>query len=199
MKKLIILTFSIIFFTTASYAVTYNSDPKIFINELVDDVIKILSDKSTSKADKAKKIGKIAVANVDINALGMYTLGDTRKTLSEKDLSAYKVLFEKYFLKSLTSRLSDYSSNKFEILGAEQKSSNYTIVQSKIIESENQPEIKINWRVYTKDPLKPLIRDLIVEGLSLARTQKEEFASILNTNNNDINVLFLELNKFIAK
>ena len=199
MKKILILIFSIIFFSTASNAVTYNSDPKIFISELVEDAIKVLSDKSTSKTDKAKEIEKIALANVDITALGMYTLGEIRKTLNEKNLDEFEILFEKYFLKSLTSRLSDYSSNKFEILGSEQKSSNYTIVQSKIVESENQPEIQINWRVYTKDPLKPLIRDLIIEGLSLARTQKEEFASILNTNNNDINALFLELNKFIAK
>jgi phospholipid transport system substrate-binding protein len=199
MKKILILIFSITFFSTVSNAVTYNSDPKIFISELVEDALKVLSDKSTSKTDKAKEIEKIALANVDITALGMYTLGEIRKTLSEKNLDKYEILFEKYFIKYLTSSLSDYSSNKLEILGAEQKSSNYTIVQSKIIESENQPEVQINWRVYTKDPLKPLIRDLIIEGLSLARTQKEEFASILNTNNNDINALFLELDKFIAK
>jgi len=199
MKKILILIFSITFFSTVSNAVTYNSDPKIFISELVEDAIKVLSDKSTSKTDKAKEIEKIALANVDITALGMYTLGEIRKTLNEKNLDKYEILFEKYFIKYLTSSLSDYSSNKLEILGAELKSSNYTIVQSKIIESENQPEVQINWRVYTKDPLKPLIRDLIIEGLSLARTQKEEFASILNTNNNDINALFLELDKFIAK
>ena len=199
MKKILILIFSITFFSTVSNAVTYNSDPKIFISELVEDALKVLSDKSTSKTDKAKEIEKIALANVDITALGMYTLGEIRKTLNEKNLDKYEILFEKYFIKYLTSSLSDYSSNKLEILGAEQKSSNYTIVQSKIIESENQPEVQINWRVYTKDPLKPLIRDLIIEGLSLARTQKEEFASILNTNNNDINALFLELDKFIAK
>ena len=114
-------------------------------------------------------------------------------------MGAYKKLFEKYFLKSLTSRLTDYSQNKFEVLEAEQKSAKYTIVKSKILESSNQPEIKIDWRVYTKDPLKPLIRDLVVEGLSLARTQKEEFSSILNSNNNDINFLLEELRKFISK
>ena len=109
----------------------------------------------------------------------------------------YQQIFQKYFLKSLTSRLTDYSSNKFEVLGAEKKSSKYTIVESKIVTSENQPEIKINWRIYTKNPEKPLIRDLIVEGLSLARTQKEEFASILNSNNNDINFLISKLEEFI--
>ena len=127
----------------------------------------------------------------------MYTLGPVRKTLDQKTLEKYKILFEKYFLKSLTSRLTDYSSQKFEVIGAEQKSEVYTIVSSKIIESSSQPEIKIDWRIYTKDPTKPLIRDLIVEGLSLAKTQKEEFNSILNSNNNDINILFSKLEEFI--
>jgi len=129
----------------------------------------------------------------------MYTLGSARKTLDEETLKKYENLFEKYFLKSLTSRLSDYSKQKFEVLGADQKSEKYTIVSSRIMESSSQPEIKINWRVYTKDPTKPLIRDLIVEGLSLAKTQKEEFASILNSNNNDINILFSKLQEFINK
>ena len=127
----------------------------------------------------------------------MYTLGQTRKSLDQANLKKYKNLFEKYFLKSLTSRLTDYSSQKFEVLGAKQKSETYTIVSSKINESSSSPEIKIDWRVYTKDPTKPLIRDLIVEGLSLAKTQKEEFASILNSNSNDINILFEKLEEFI--
>ncbi len=163
----------------------------------MDDAIKTLSNKSISKADKNKKIEEIALANVDIDALGMYTLGDVRKTLDENNLKKYKTLFEKYFLKSLTSRLTDYSSQKFEVLSADQKSDNYNIVSSRIVESASQPEIKIDWRIYTKDPSKPLIRDLIVEGLSLAKTQKEEFASILNSNNNDINILFSKLEEFI--
>ena len=175
----------------------YNTDPKLFVEELVDEAIKTLSNKSISKADKNKKIEEIALANVDIDALGMYTLGDVRKTLDENNLKKYKTLFEKYFLKSLTSRLTDYSSQKFEVLSADQKSDNYNIVSSRIVESASQPEIKIDWRIYTKDPSKPLIRDLIVEGLSLAKTQKEEFASILNSNNNDINILFSKLEEFI--
>ena len=175
----------------------YNTDPKLFVEELVDDAIKTLRNKSISKADKNKKIEEIALANVDIDALGMYTLGDIRKTLDENNLKKYKTLFEKYFLKSLTSRLTDYSSQKFEVLSADQKSDNYNIVSSRIVESASQPEIKIDWRIYTKDPSKPLIRDLIVEGLSLAKTQKEEFASILNSNNNDINILFSKLEEFI--
>ena len=199
MKRLFLLAFSIFILSTSSSAVTYNSEPKIFIAELVGDAIKTLSDKSISQEDKKKIIEKIALENVDIDALGMYTLGDTRKTLEKNILNNYKNLFKQYFLKTLTSRLTDYSSNKFEVLGSEQKSSTYTIVQSRIIESDNQPELKIDWRIYTKDPLKPLIRDLIVEGLSLARTQKEEFASILSSNNNDINALLNKLKEFISK
>tara|TARA_B100001540_G_scaffold263378_1_gene243136 strand:- start:303 stop:872 length:570 start_codon:yes stop_codon:yes gene_type:complete len=180
------------------YPVSYNSDPKIFITELVEDAIKTLSDDSLSIQDKNQIIEKIATENVDIKALGMYSLGDLRKTLDAKTLNEYQDLFKKYFLKSLTSRLTDYSSQKFEVTGADQKSEKYTIVNSKITESNTQPEIKIDWRVYTKDPLKPLIRDLIVEGLSLARTQREEFSSILNSNNNDIKVLFSKLENFIS-
>ena len=183
--------------TTSTNSFAYNTDPKLFVEELVDDAIKTLSNKSISKADKNKKIEEIALANVDIDALGMYTLGDVRKTLDENNLKKYKTLFEKYFLKSLTSRLTDYSSQKFEVLSADQKSDSYNIVSSRIVESASQPEIKIDWRIYTKDPSKPLIRDLIVEGLSLAKTQKEEFASILNSNNNDINILFSKLEEFI--
>ena len=183
--------------TVSINSFAYNTDPKLFVEELVDDAIKTLSNKSISKADKNKKIEEIALANVDIDALGMYTLGDVRKSLDENNLNKYKTLFEKYFLKSLTSRLTDYSSQKFEVLSADQKSDSYNIVSSRIVESASQPEIKIDWRIYTKDPSKPLIRDLIVEGLSLAKTQKEEFASILNSNNNDINILFSKLEEFI--
>ena len=199
MRKLFLIVISFIFFCNISFAITYNSDPKIFVTELVGDAVKILSDKSINKEDKAKSIKKIALENVDIKALGLYTLGDVRKNLDQSILEEYDKLFEKYFLKSLTSRLTDYSSNKFEVLGAEQKSAKYTIVQSKIMANNDQPEIKIDWRIYTKDPLKPLIRDLIVEGLSLARTQREEFASILSSNNNDINFLFKKLKEFNSK
>ena len=164
---------------------------------MVDDAINKLSDKNLTEEEKANFIEIVAVENVDINALGLYTLGELRKSTDKSILNNYQQIFQKYFLKSLTSRLTDYSSNKFEVIGAEKKSSKYTIVESKITSSENQPEIKINWRIYTKNPEKPLIRDLIVEGLSLARTQKEEFASILNSNNNDINVLISKLEEFI--
>ena len=173
MKKLAFLFVAIIFNFSNVYAVTYNSDPKIFVQELVTDAIKILSDKSVSIEDKRKGIEKIALNNVDIKGLGMYTLGSQRKNLSDEDKKKYNLLFEKYFLKSLTSRLEDYTSDKFEVIDSEQKSSNYTIVNSRIVETPKKPEIKIDWRIYTKDPTKPLIRDLIVEGLSLARTQRE--------------------------
>ena len=169
----------------------------MFVSELVNDAISKLSDNDLSEEEKATFIENIAVENVDINALGLYTLGELRKSTDKANLENYQSAFKKYFLKSLTSRLTDYSSNKFEIIDAEKKSSNYTIVKSKIISSSNQPEIKIDWRVYTKNPDKPLIRDLIVEGLSLARTQKEEFSSILNSNNNDIDILISKLEEFI--
>ena len=197
MKKIssILVVFFLIFQT--SLANTYSSDPQMFVEELVNDAINKLSDKNLNEEEKKKFIENIAIENVDIEALGLYTLGELRKSADKDDVNRYQQIFEKYFLKSLTSRLTDYSSNKFEVMSAEKKSSNYTIIKSKIAKSENQPEIKIDWRIYTKNPEKPLIRDLIVEGLSLARTQKEEFSSILNSNNNDINILLSKLESFI--
>ena len=197
MKKIssILILFLLIFKT--SIANTYDADPKIFIEELLNDAINKLSDKNIGKEEKKKFIETIALENVDIKALGLYTLGDLRKSTDKNSLSKYQDSFQKYFLKSLTSRLTDYSNNKFQIISADKKSVSYTIVKSKIFESENKPEIKIDWRVYTKNPDKPLIRDLIVEGLSLARTQKEEFASILSSNNNDIKILISKLEEFI--
>ena len=198
MKKIVLLLVSILLIVNSANAVTYNSEPKIFISELVADAIKTLSDKSETQENKKKIIEKIALENVDIKALGYYTLGSARKNLKPEVLDKYNNLFEKYLLKSLTSRLTDYSSNKFQVLSAEQKSSNTTIVKSKIIESSSSPEIKIDWRDYTKNPTKPLIRDLIVEGLSMARVQKEEFSSILSSNNNNIDALFERLEDFIS-
>tara|TARA_B100001057_G_C22724717_1_gene901211 strand:+ start:620 stop:1222 length:603 start_codon:yes stop_codon:yes gene_type:complete len=199
MKRKFFLLLSIFFiYFNSLIAVTYNSEPKIFIQELVDDAVKTLGDNSLTQEEKNKIIKKIAIENVDIEALGLYTLGKIRKELDENTINRYQNLFEKYFLKSLTSRLTDYSSQKFEVTDSDQKSSNYTIVKSKIAESVKSPEIKIDWRVYTKNPQKPLIRDLIVEGLSLARTQKEEFASILNSNDNDVNALIGKLQEFIS-
>ena len=177
----------------------YSSNPKDFVNELVNDAINTLSDKNLNKEQKSAFIEKIALENVDINALGLYTLGELRKSSKENDISKFKISFEKYFLKSLTSRLTDYSSSKFEVLGEDKKSANYTIVSSKVEPLDGGPEIKIDWRIYTKNPEKPLVRDLIVEGLSLARTQKEEFNSIIQNNDGDINALFKTLEEFLIK
>ena len=177
----------------------YSSNPEEFINELVNDAISKLSDKNLTDDQKSKFIKNLALKNVDINALGLYTLGELRKSSDKSIILKYQQSFEKYFLKSLTSRLTDYSSSKFEIIGADKKSANYTIISSKIIPENGDPQIKIDWRIYTKNPEKPLIRDLIVEGLSLARTQKEEFASILSSNNNEIEILITKLEEFVDK
>ena len=198
MKKLSILFFLFILNFNAN-AIPYSTEPQEFVNELVNDAINKLSDKNLTSEEKSKYIEKIALENVDIKALGLYTLGELRKSSEKKDLKNYQIAFEKYFLKSLTSRLSDYSSSKFEVTDFEKKSVNYTIVNSKVTPGEGDPQIKIDWRVYTKQKDKPLIRDLIVEGLSLARTQKEEFASILSSNNSDINILIKKLDEFSKK
>ena len=195
MKRLVCYLTSLFIFLSTSL-LAYSSNPKEFVNELVGDALSKLSDKNLNQDQKSTFIENVALENVDINALGLYTLGELRKSSSKDELIEYQKSFEKYFLKSLTSRLTDYSSSKFEILGSEKKSANYTIVNSKVSPIDGGPEIKIDWRIYTKNPEKPLIRDLIVEGLSLARTQKEEFASILSSNNNDIKFLINKLDEF---
>ena len=196
MKKINIFAVLILLFLQTNLF-AYSTEPKEFVRELVNDVINKLSDKNLGEEEKAKFIEKVALENVDINALGLYTLGELRKSSDKQSINDYQKAFEKYFLKSLTSRLTAYSSSKFEILELDKKSSNYTIVKSKITPDDGGPEIKIDWRVYTKNLNKPLIRDLIVEGLSLARTQKEEFASILNSNNNDMKILIVKLEEFV--
>ena len=188
-----------LFFILQNSLFSYSSNPKDFIDELVNEAITKLADKNLSKEQKAAFIEKTALENIDIAALGLYTLGELRKSSDKEDVNNYEEVFKKYFLKSLTSRLTDYSSSKFEIVGEDKKSSNYTMVNSKVSPNDGSPEIKIDWRVYTKNPDKPLIRDLIIEGLSLARTQKEEFSSILSSNNNDINALFSKLEEFVKK
>ena len=175
----------------------YSSNPREFVDELVNDAINKLSDKNLNKDEKASYIVKLAQENVDISALSLYTLGELRKSSNKNDISNYQKSFEKYFLKTLISRLTDFSSSKFEVMGEDKKSANYTIVNSKVSPTDDDPEIKVDWRIYTKNPEKPLIRDLIVEGLSLARAQKEEFASILSSNNNDIKVLITKLDEFV--
>ena len=198
MKSIGIYLFSLFFFFQSAL-LAYSSNPKDFVGELVNEAIEKLSDKNLNKDQKATFIEKIATDNVDINALGLYTLGELRKSSNKDDISNYQKSFEKYFLKTLTPRLTDYSTSRFEVIGDDKKSANYTIVSSKISPVDGGPEIKIDWRIYTKNPDKPLIRDLIVEGLSLARTQKEEFASILSSNNNNIKVLITKLDEFVKK
>ena len=197
MKK----NFFIIFFfisLIAQKSFSYSSDPKQFVSEIVDEVKKILVDTNT-KEFKTKKLSEIALKTVDIKGVAYYSLGNYRKELSDEHLKEYLALFEKYFLKSFTSRLTDYSDPKIDVLEAEVLNSKYTIVKSLLLATDKKPEVNIEWRVYTKNPDKPLIRDLIIEGLSLARTQKEEFASVIETNNGDVTKLFVTLNEFITK
>ena len=173
-------------------------DPKQFIAEVVDEAKKILA-ATNSLEFKEKKLSEIALRVADIKGIGFYTLGNYRKKLTEKELDEYAKLFEKYFLKSFTSRLTDYSDPKIEVVNAEVLNEKYTIVKSILLATDKKPEVKIDWRVYTKNPDNPLIRDLIVEGLSLARTQKEEFASVIENNNGDVKKLFVTLQQFIDK
>jgi len=176
--------------------IAYSSDPEQFITEIVDEA-KVVLNSNISKEEKAKKLSDIALKTVDIKGIGYYTLGSKRKELTPEELKKYEEVFQKYFLKSFTSRLTDYSDPKIAVLSADKINEKYTIVKTMLLKTSKKPEVKIDWRVYTKDPNKPLIRDLIVEGLKLARTQKEEFASILSSNNNDINALFAKLEEFI--
>ena len=193
---IIIFLFNLVVSTAAQ---AYSTNPKEFIQELVNDAISQLSSKSIQQEEKVKFIENLAINNVDVKALSLYTLGELRKSTDKQKLEKYQLVFEKYFLKSLTSRLTDYSSSNFLVIDSDQKSSNYTIVNSKVEPTNGDPEIKIDWRVYTKNPDKPLIRDLIVEGLSLARTQKEEFSSILSSSNNDIDTLISKLEEFVKE
>ena len=198
MKKnfFIIVFFVLLTFTNKSYS--YSSDPKQFITEIVNEAKKILVG-TNSKEFKEKKLSEIALKAADIKGIGYYTLGNYRKELNEEQLKEYSILFEKYFLKSFTSRLTDYSDPKIEVLSAEVLNPKYTMVRSLLLGTDQKPEVKIDWRVYTKNPDKPLIRDLIVEGLSLARTQKEEFASVIESNNGDVTKLFITLKEFVER
>jgi phospholipid transport system substrate-binding protein len=167
----------------------------VFVQSTVNRASEILS-KNISKEEKMNGLKIIAKETVDIRGIGFYSLGSTRKVLNENQKQKYFVLFENYFLKSFSSRLSEYTNPKIEVQSKKIINQNYTIVNSVLVGSADRPEVKIDWRVYTKNPDDPLIRDLIIEGLSLARTQKEEFASVLSSNDNDINALFKTLNEF---
>ena len=195
-KKFFIIIF--IFFGLMQNSFAYSSDPKEFITEIVNEAKKVLID-SNSKDFKTKKLSEMALKTVDIKGVAYYTLGNYRKDLNDEQMKEYLQLFEKYFLKSFTSRLTDYSDPKIEVLSTEVLNPKYTIVKSLLLATDKKPEVKIEWRVYTKNPDKPLIRDLIIEGLSLARTQKEEFMSVIESNNGDVTKLFDTLKEFVAK
>ena len=186
---------SIVFFYFFILGNTHSIEPDVFVQSTVNRASKILSE-NLSKEEKINQLKLIAEETVDINGIGFYTLGSTRKNLDDNQKKKYSELFREYFLKSFSSRLSEYTNPEIDVLSKEVLSENYTIVNSLLKGTSERPEVKIDWRVYTKNPENPLIRDLIIEGLSLARTQKEEFTSILNSSEGDINVLFKTLDKF---
>ena len=197
MKKIFILTLFLIF-SLANLNIAYSISPDVFIQSTVNRASQVLSE-NISKEEKIKKLKMIAKETVDIRGVGFYSLGSARKNLNNEQKITYSNLFESYFLKSFSSRLAEYTNPEIEVMGKETLNKNYTIVNSILVSTAERPEVKIDWRVYTKDPNNPLIRDLIIEGLSLARTQKEEFSSILNSNDDNINVLFKILENFSKK
>ena len=194
-KKNLLLSVSLIFIFIST--VNSNSiEPDIFVQSTVNRASEALNN-NFSKEEKIKKLKTIAKETVDIRGIGFYTLGQYRKTLSEDQIKEYAILFEQYFLKSFASRLAEYSNPEIEVIAKEKLNEKYTMVSSKLVATDKRPEIKIDWRIYTKDTENPLIRDLIIEGLSLARTQKEEFSSIIQSNDGSIEALFDTLKKFI--
>ena len=195
-KNFFIIIFFIFGLTQKSFA--YSSDPKQFIQEVVDEAKKILIETNT-KEFKTTKLSEMALRTVDIKGVAYYSLGKYRKELNDEQLKEYLTLFEKYFLKSFTSRLTDYSEPKIDVVSTEVLNPKYTIVKSVLLATDKKPAVNIEWRVYTKNPDKPLIRDLIIEGLSLARTQKEEFSSVIESNDGDVIKLFITLKEFAAK
>ncbi len=190
--------FFIILIYFSSLANVWSIEPDVFVQSTVNRASKTLSENLT-KEEKIDQLKKIALETVDIKGIGFYTLGSVRKTLNDNQKITYIKLFEKYFLKTFSSRLSEYTNPEINVYGKEVLNENYTIVNSLLKATNERPEIKIDWRIYTKNRENPLIRDLIIEGLSLARTQKEEFASILNTNDGDIEALFKTLIEFTNK
>ena len=192
MKKILVIILLFSFNSTNVYSI----EADVFVQSTVNRASQILS-KNISKEEKINQLKSIAKETVDIVGVGFYSLGSERKNLNDIQKIQYSELFEDYFLKSFSSRLAEYTNPEIEVNDKKILNKNYTIVYSLLVGTSERPEVKIDWRVYTKDPKNPLIRDLIIEGLSLARTQKEEFASILNSNNNDINVLISKLEEFV--
>jgi phospholipid transport system substrate-binding protein len=193
-KKLLI----IIFFVALLINNVIALEPNIFVQSTVNRASQLLSE-NISKEEKIEKLKLIAKETVDIEGIGFYTLGSVRKDLSDNEKKEYLEKFEEYFLKSFSSRLAEYTNPEIDVFNKEVLNENYTIVNSILKATSERPEVKIDWRIYTKNSEQPLIRDLIIEGLSLARTQKEEFASVLSTNNGDINALFKTLEEFLDK
>ena len=191
---------SLIFFILLSFYFpnTQSMEPDVFVQSTVNRASQILSEDIT-KEEKINKLKSVAKETVDIKGVGFYSLGSTRKNLDDDQKQKYSELFEAYFLKSFSSRLAEYTNPEIDVTGKQILNKNYTIVNSLLIGTSERPEVNIDWRIYTKNYDNPLIRDLIIEGLSLARTQKEEFSSILNSNNNDINALFKTLEEFSKK
>jgi len=193
------IKFSLIFFILLLVSEkSFSVEPDKFIQSITDEASKVLVD-NFSKEKRMEKLKSIALKSVDIKGIGLYTLGSHRKNLSNSQKEKYNELFKKYFLKSFSSRLSDYTDPKINVISMEKLNEKYTIVTSILIATEKNPEVKIDWRVYTKNPDNPLIRDLIIEGLSLARTQKEEFNSVIQSNDGDVDALFDNLIQFINK
>ena len=193
-KILTIVSFLIIFFS--NIVKVYSIEPDVFVQSTVNRAAKTLGANLT-KEERIEKLKQIASDTVDINGIGYYTLGAYRKNISNEQIEQYNVLFEQYFLKSFSSRLAEYSNPEIEVVSKKKINENYTMVSSILVSTEKRPEVKIDWRVYTKNPNNPKIRDLIIEGLSLARTQKEEFSSIIQSNDGDIDALYTTLKKFI--
>mgnify|MGYP001002294957 CR=1 FL=1 len=191
-NKKLLITFLIFFFTSTN---VISIEPDVFVQSTVNRASKVLSE-NISKDEKIDKLKIIAKETVDIKGIGLYTLGSLRKNLNKEQKDVYNKLFEDYFLKSFSSRLAEYTNPEIDVFNKEVLNKNYTIVNSLLVASGDRPEVKIDWRIYTKNSENPLIRDLIIEGLSLARTQKEEFTSIINSNNGDIEALFEVLKKF---
>ena len=188
-----LFAFLIVFFSISSFS--FSIEPDIFVQSTVNRASKLLGE-NISKGEKIEKLKLIAKETVDIKGIGFYTLGAKRKVLSEEEKKRYISLFEEYFLKSFPSRLAEYTNPEIDVKNKEKLNDSYTIVNSVLKATKERPEINIDWRIYTKDPNNPLIRDLIIEGLSLARTQKEEFASVLSSNENNIEALFKVLEEF---
>ena len=197
MKRIFVLTLFFLI-SLSNFNLAYSISPDVFIQSTVNRASQVLSE-NISKDEKINKLKIIAKETVDIRGVGFYSLGSARKNLNDDQKNTYSNLFEKYFLKSFSSRLAEYTNPKIEVYGKKVINENYTIVNSILVSTSERPEIKIDWRIYTKNPDNPLIRDLIIEGLSLARTQKEEFSSILNSNDGNINALFKVLEDFYTR